>query len=411
MPIDWNVKNAVNRDVERQHLNKILADIRATVDSINKTIQKPNTDVQSVVASMVEGNTEKGIDVSYNASKKVLDFVLTQFVLNLTGDVTGTATMTGEGDVTLVTELNLANGILTPAPIDGSPYWQLAGQWDYVGTILETLYYLDEPGIVAITDDLEAVVREIEGTAGDIVVTDGTGAAANPVISLADVTDSDTGTLQGITVDGKGRVTGTTDATITSGAGIDVVNGDAAAGPPTISHADTSSVTNISSDNSNGVVIQDISLAFDTFGHVQSISVGTVDLDTRYATSASIPTLAHGTYTPTLTNQTNVGSSVAYISQYSRVGNTVTVSGKVDITCIANSTVTELRLSLPIATVFTADQQLAGVANPGDVVGAGASGAYCRAELGGSTCRLRYVCGTNATTSRTWFFHFTYRIQ
>lgn len=46
----------------------------------------------------------------------------------------------------------------------------------------------------------------------------------------------------------------------------------------TISHADTSSVAD--SDNSNGVVIQD--LTFDTFGHVQT--VGTVDLDSRYYT-------------------------------------------------------------------------------------------------------------------------------
>jgi hypothetical protein len=48
-----------------------------------------------------------------------------------------------------------------------------------------------------------------------------------------------------------------------------------------INHADTSSVSN--SDNSNGVVLQDIT--FDTFGHVQTI--GTVDLDSRYLQSIS----------------------------------------------------------------------------------------------------------------------------
>jgi hypothetical protein len=46
-----------------------------------------------------------------------------------------------------------------------------------------------------------------------------------------------------------------------------------------INHADTSSVAN--SDNSNGVVLQDIT--FDTFGHVQTI--GTTDLDNRYVST------------------------------------------------------------------------------------------------------------------------------
>ena len=46
-----------------------------------------------------------------------------------------------------------------------------------------------------------------------------------------------------------------------------------------ISHADTSSVAD--SDNSNGVVLQDIT--FDTFGHVQTI--GTTDLDNRYVST------------------------------------------------------------------------------------------------------------------------------
>jgi hypothetical protein len=120
-----------------------------------------------------------------------------------------------------------------------------------------------------------------------------------------------------------------------------------------------------------------------------------------------------GTYTPTLTNTTNVSSSTPYVAQYSRIGKTVNVSGKVDITCTANSAVTELRLSLPpgLTTTFTAEEQLAGQANPGEVTGAAAGPAYCKATAAGSTCRLRYTSGTSATSSRSWFFDFTYRIQ
>lgn len=55
---------------------------------------------------------------------------------------------------------------------------------------------------------------------------------------LADVADSGAGTLLAITRDGKGRVTGTKVATITGTAQqIDVANGDAAAGLPTLSLA------------------------------------------------------------------------------------------------------------------------------------------------------------------------------
>lgn len=51
--------------------------------------------------------------------------------------------------------------------------------------------------------------------------------------------DSGAGALKGITLDAWGRVTGTTDATITGTAGrVTVANGDAAAGPPTIDLAE-----------------------------------------------------------------------------------------------------------------------------------------------------------------------------
>ena len=58
----------------------------------------------------------------------------------------------------------------------------------------------------------------------------------------------------------------------------------------TISHQDTSSVANLNSDNSGGVVIQDISLTFDTFGHTTARGIGTVDLDNRYEKLSDIPT-------------------------------------------------------------------------------------------------------------------------
>lgn len=66
------------------------------------------------------------------------------------------------------------------------------------------------------------------------------------------------------------------------GTGITITNPDGIAGNPVISHADTSSVPSLSSDNTGGVVLQDIFFTFDTFGHVTAASVGTTDLDSRY---------------------------------------------------------------------------------------------------------------------------------
>lgn len=321
MAIDWNVKNAVNRDVERQHLNKILADIRASVDALNKSASTPASDIESTVGKMVDNNTENGINVTYNAAKKVLDFVITDFTITLTGDVTGSGTVSRLGNVTISTEVDDSIGI-EEAPTDGLPYWRVAGDWQYVGVALESLANMSGTGFTVIRSNDGWITREFEVVAGELVVTNADGNDGNPTFGLADVVDSNTGTLQGTTVDGKGRVTGTTDATITAGAGIDVVNGNAAAGPPTISHADTSSVANVSSDNSNGVVIQDIAFTFDTFGHVQTISVGTVDLDTRYAPSSILTS----TITDGDTTHAPDGNSVfdALELKFDKVGGTIT---------------------------------------------------------------------------------------
>ncbi|WP_164241920.1 hypothetical protein [Stenotrophomonas maltophilia] len=69
-----------------------------------------------------------------------------------------------------------------------------------------------------------------------IDITNPAGDAGNPMIGLEDVPDSGSGTLLATTFDAKGRKTGSRPATITGTAQqIDVANGNAAAGLPTIS--------------------------------------------------------------------------------------------------------------------------------------------------------------------------------
>jgi hypothetical protein len=76
--------------------------------------------------------------------------------------------------------------------------------------------------------------------------------------------------------------------------------------------------------------------------------------------------IASGTYTPTLTNGTNIASSGSNICQWKRVGNVVTVSGSISAACTAANTASQLDLSLPIASNFTNNIQLAGFAAPND---------------------------------------------
>lgn len=61
------------------------------------------------------------------------------------------------------------------------------------------------------------------------------------------------------------------------------------------------------------------------------------------------PTLASGTYMPTLTNGTNVASSTAYRVAWLRVGNVITVGLRFEIDPTSASTASELAISLPIA--------------------------------------------------------------
>jgi hypothetical protein len=65
-------------------------------------------------------------------------------------------------------------------------------------------------------------------------------------------------------------------------------------------------------------------------------------------------------WTPTLTGVTNVAATTAWFSLFSRIGQIVTVSGQVTIDPTTTGTVS-LRMSLPVASDFTASRQAAGV--------------------------------------------------
>lgn len=68
-------------------------------------------------------------------------------------------------------------------------------------------------GILVQTATDTYAARTVEGTASNIVVTNGDGVAANPVINLATVTQADSGNFVKVTLDSFGRVTGNTAVT------------------------------------------------------------------------------------------------------------------------------------------------------------------------------------------------------
>ena len=81
--------------------------------------------------------------------------------------------------------------------------------------------------------------------------------------------------------------------------------------------------------------------------------------------TASSPTFANiysGTYTPTLTNTTNIDASTAFLSQYFRVGSVVLVSSRVEVDATAAAN-TVLGISLPIASNFGANRDCSGTGN------------------------------------------------
>lgn len=125
---------------------------------------------------------------------------------------------------------------------------------------------------------------------------------------------------------------------------------------------------------------------------------------TLQATSAGAiiegPLIASGTYTPTLTNETNIASSTPFQCQYLRVGNTVTVSGKitVDYTATGNSS---LGISLPIGSAIGNDYEVAGtmnaeVNNPGVIRG------------DATNDRAQFFINTSSSASYDYYFTFTY---
>lgn len=113
----WIVANALSRDVEREHLNKILQEIAGRVGNTASTVENITTTINNTV--------------------------LKSFTLKLAGDVTGLVKVDGSGVFVLNT--TLAKQYVEDAPLDGNAYVRKEGAWvipttDYV-TEANNLYF------------------------------------------------------------------------------------------------------------------------------------------------------------------------------------------------------------------------------------------------------------------------------
>lgn len=142
--------------------------------------------------------------------------------------------------------------------------------------------------------------------------------------------------------------------------------------------------------------------ALDVVGGIKTSRTGVT------APAATDGNVFSGTYTPSLTNGTNVTASAVGTVQYLRVGSTVTVSGNVTgitTTAAGNSLVS---ISLPIASTFGSIGNCNGTA----VFYSGTFRSTACAIYADTTNNIAIVNFTapSGTTGQAFSFHFTYRI-
>lgn len=135
---------------------------------------------------------------------------------------------------------------------------------------------------------------------------------------------------------------------------------------------------------------------------------GSVTISGSGSIDASVlANVSSGTYTPTLTNVTNIAASTPYECQYLRVGNTVTVSGKVDIdTTLAAGTASELGVSLPIASDFSAEENCGGTASS-----PAAASLVSAIRADATNDRAAMVFSAISLSNDSYFFEFSYLVK
>lgn len=131
--------------------------------------------------------------------------------------------------------------------------------------------------------------------------------------------------------------------------------------------------------------------------------------DVVYGTGNASTNIRSSTYTPTLTNVTNVASSTVSTALWIRVGNMVIVSGLLSIDPTSGSTQTVIEISLPIVSDLSSNTQLSGTAVRATVSEAGMLSAYIAGQTTNNTAELVFL-NDAGTASRSWRYQFMYQV-
>lgn len=115
--------------------------------------------------------------------------------------------------------------------------------------------------------------------------------------------------------------------------------------------------------------------------------------------------LTAGTYTPTLTNTTNVTSSTPRLTSWSRLGDIVTVYGSLDVTTTL-AVATELQITLPVASNLATAFDLNGIGQASSAI---ATNAVLLADTGTDRARLTFI-GLSIGGAGTIYFSFQYQV-
>ena len=111
-----------------------------------------------------------------------------------------------------------------------------------------------------------------------------------------------------------------------------------------------------------------------------------------------------GTYTPTLANLVNITAGSTYVCQYMRVGNIVTVSGKITLTSTTTANNT-FNMSLPIPSGFSAQEQCAGTFSNSNI-----SGAAFTIFADVANDNVFFSCRPGSIATQDYCFSFTYQV-
>lgn len=138
-------------------------------------------------------------------------------------------------------------------------------------------------------------------------------------------------------------------------------------------------------------------------------SVGrTVDFPNKSGTVAFTDEFDSGTYSPTLVNGANVAASTTAMCSWIRVGNIVTVTGRVQADpTTAAGTLTELDVPLPVASNISGSTNLHGVAT--HHVGTTGSSGFVYGNTTNNRATVRWAANSAAFGSLA--FTFNYLVQ